>query len=162
MNIAGFGNLVACYPRVLAPLRAPGVVLSGSAPPLSALIVSFLVRFLRGPSRPAVARVVCTVRAWSRLVSSSSWSGRDARVCRLVMSCWLFLPSPLDVPVISLLPSPFPAALPCHGAALSPPPPRARPCRQWPQRPPAKFRRGMYRWSRAPWLCAAAEHGRVS
>ena len=56
---------------------------------------TLLVRHLRRPSRPAVARVVCTVRAWSRLVSSPSWLGRTARVCRPVMSCWLSLPSPL-------------------------------------------------------------------
>lgn len=117
---------------------------------------TLLVRYLRRPSRPAVARVVCTVRAWSRLVSSPSWLGRTARVCRPVMSCWLSLPSPLLSSSCPPLPSPFLAALPCPSAALSSPPPWACRCRQWPQRPPAKFRRGMYRWCRAPWLCAAA------
>ena len=117
---------------------------------------TLLVRYLRRPSRPAVARVVCTVRAWSRLVSSPSWLGRSARVCRPVMSCWLSLPSPLLSSSCPPLPSPFLAALPCPSAALSSPPPWACRCRQWPQRPPAKFRRGMYRWCRAPWLCAAA------
>ena len=120
-------------PRAFAPLRAPGVVPSGLAPPLSAPTVSFLVLLFRGPSRPAVARAVCTVHAWSRFVSSSVWFGRAAHVRFLVMPCWLSLPCLLVVPVMPFFSSPCPAALPCRRAAPPPPPPRARRCRPWPQ-----------------------------
>ena len=112
------------HPRALAPLRTPGVVSSGLACPLSALTVSFLVRFFRGPSRPAVTRDVCTVHAWSRFVSSSVWFGYAAHVCFLVVPCWLSLPCPLVVTVMPSLPSPCLAALPCRGAAPPPPLPR--------------------------------------
>ena len=85
------------------------------------------------------------------VVARSFCSCLSSRHVMLVVS-----PFPLAVLIMSPLPSPFLAALPCHGAALSSPPPWACRCRQWPQRPPAKFRRGMYRWCRAPLWCAAA------
>ena len=111
-----------------------------------------LAKALSPSCRPCRVHCPCIVSPGIvAVVARSFCSCLSSRHVMLVVS-----PFPLAVLVMSPLPSPFLAALPCPSAALSSPPPWACRCRQWPQRPPAKFRRGMYRWCRAPWLCAAA------
>ena len=111
-----------------------------------------LAKALSPSCRPCRVHGPCLVSPGIVAVVARSYcSCLSSRHVMLVVS-----PFPLAVLIMSPLPSPFLAALPCHGAALSSPPLCARRCRQWPQRPPAKFRRGMYRWCRAPLWCAAA------